>query len=218
MALLIRLVAVQTLQSETIYSIFHYEPVGANIPAIGSNFSVLNDNLRSAATALRNTYDVTAFRGILTTQWTLNRVEAAYVGTTQAERDNLPGNFAVNDGAAVTGTNVIEYLPRYVAASVRYSRPDASVRHGYKRLSGLAENVQTDGSLVAGFRTDIVNWATSTLSMPKIGTFGSAADSVRYVCLRRQANGQELPNWRYLPCTSVFVRAQLTTQDSRKYF
>jgi hypothetical protein len=218
MALLIKLTAVQTMQTDTLYSVFHYEPTGANVPVIGSNFAVLNDNLISAATALRNIYDTTDFRDKLTTQWTLNRVEASYVGTTQAERDALPGNFAVNTGNAVSGTNVTEYLPKYVVASVRYSRPDASVRHGYKRLSGITEASNLDGSLVAGTRTSIITWATASLTLAKVVAHPSAADSCRYVCLRREVNGQELPTWRYLPCASVFVRVNFTTQDSRRYF
>jgi hypothetical protein len=144
--------------------------------------------------------------------------KSAINATGNALDNILTGNFAVNTGAAVSGTLTSEFLPKYVAASVRYSRPDASVRHGYKRVAGLTEAGVVDGTLVAATRTEIINWATATLTLAKNGTFGSAADSCRYVCLRTQANGQELPTWRYLPCTSVFVRLNPTTQDSRKYF
>lgn len=218
MALLIQLTAIQTLQSYVAYSIYTYEPVGANIPALGSNFNVLNDNLLSAATQLQNKYNTPLFRALVSTQWALASVTAKYVGTTQAERDALPGNFASGAGAVVNGTSVAEILPRTVAASIRFNRPDASVRHGYKRPFGFTEDKQVDGAWLAQARTDLGTWAASLLTLDKVGTYGSAADSCRYVCLRKEINGQELPTWRYLPCTSTFVQARPTTQVTRRYF
>lgn len=159
--------------------------------------------------------------GLLTASVTYTSIEARLLdNVTGALVNGVP--VPIPSGLGNSGSEV-DTLPPSDCYTFRFVRPDSTFRHGYKRLSGIAEASQVDGvatgAILTGlndaanvFSNDLEAW-TLTDGAPDTQVTDAAAHPV---VVQRQKNGDILNPINIAVITNV-IYTKIGTQNSRKF-
>ena len=144
----------------------------------------------------------------------IRNIQSNAVRTTRFTAEVLGGNLGLADlPTNVTGTSPIDSLPPECAYSFRFARTSTGVRGGFKRIAGVAENIQASGVLDSAFMTGQLVTAALTALVSPIAVSG--IDYVPIIIVGTY-NGQPLPQLSYWQPTSVALKNTVGTQNTRR--
>jgi len=150
-----------------------------------------------------------------TTVWSAVRaIQSNAVLTYRITAEVLGGNLALADlPLNVSGGHPVEALPPEAAFSFRFARVNAGVRGGFKRISGVPEDRQASGVLLASFLNQpVVSQCRAALVAPL------TVANIDYVpiVIVSVYNGQPVPTPHYWQPTAVSLRTFVGTQNTRR--
>jgi len=189
----VKLLVEQELSSQQVLNRFHY--LASQEP---SNSELL---------AFLNAFRVEVWNAI-------RELQSNAVRTIRFTAEVLGGNLALADlPINVTGVSPIESLPPESAYSFRFARTSSGVRGGFKRIAGVAENVQSSGVLTTAFMNSQIVTAALTALVSPIAVGG--IDYVPIIIVSTY-NGQPLPQLSYWQPTAVALKNTVGTQNTRR--
>lgn len=120
-----------------------------------------------------------------------------------------------NIATAVTGAQGGDALPPYDAVALFYQRTTRASRNGWKRIAGVPENHQNNGTLDS---TILASWVT--IANLLLGPVVSTVHTVTLVpYIWRRPNPTHVPPiaQAFFPVGGIIPHNAVTTQNTRKY-